>query len=151
MEYYLWLTLQTLTHRQTCPSRLALLSPVALCLAHQPPRQGAVLSFWSPPMREVAMHVALDASIEHADVRAGQISYRNMVNYTADLEKHRSLRSSLSPERAAALAEGRALRQARIRERQAEERRKDVERKAAAAMDAPATEQAANSRATLRC
>jgi hypothetical protein len=82
---------------------------------------------------------------------AGLISYRNMVNYTEDLEKHKSLRSNLSPEAAAALAKGRALRQARIKERQAEQRLKDAERKAAAAIDAVAIERAANSHPTVRC
>jgi hypothetical protein len=33
------LTIRTVTRRQTGPSRLVLLSPVALCRAHQPPQQ----------------------------------------------------------------------------------------------------------------
>jgi hypothetical protein len=45
---------------------------------------------------------------------AGLISYRSMGNYAVDTEQQRSLRSQNSPERSAAMAERRALQQARL-------------------------------------
>jgi hypothetical protein len=58
------------------------------------------------------------SSLSHLCMRyclgAGLISYRSMGNYAVDAEQQRSLRSHNSSERRAAMAERRALQQARL-------------------------------------